>query len=151
MTDIAALLETQPSQLKLSEVVDAYKALNQIRLAMQKETEAVEAVEKAYKQHLINSVEKGESKGVFGLLYKAQHKTKRIPKIASEETEVMTEEGPRMMDGWTALHYYIFQTGRFDLLQKRMNDSAIMEMYEAGELPPGVETMQVSEISVTKI
>lgn len=137
MTSLQALLATDPSSLRLGSVVDAYKELRDIRLAMDKETELVAAVERKFKDHLIQNLEKSNEKGVFGLLYKAVHKTKRIPKI---------------IDGdWTALHQHIYNTGEFDLLQKRLSDTAVMERIEAGIAVPGVETMLVSEISVTKI
>ena len=141
MTDISTLLETPPSKLTLGQCVDAYKELNAVRLLMQKETEAVEAVEKAFKQHLIDNLSKQDEKGVFGLKYKAQHKTKRIPRVDNDNDR----------DGWRELHEHIYNTGDFGLLQKRLNDKAVMDQIEAGVAIPGVTTMLVSEISVTKI
>lgn len=138
---IEEILAAEPGTMKLGEVVDSYKQLNMIRLAMQKEVDNVEAVEKKFREHLVNKLEKSDEKGVFGLKYKAQHKTKRIPKIKGEGDQT----------GWPALWGWITLTGRFDVLQKRLNDKAVMEMYDAGELPPGIETMLVSEISVTKV
>lgn len=135
--NIADLLQADPSQMKLGDVVDGYRDVREIRLAMAKEVEAVEKVEHMFREHLINNLEKSNEKGVFGLRFKALHKTKRIPKV---------------IDGdWTAIHQHIYNTGEFDLLQKRLNDTAVMARIEAGETLPGVETMLVSEISVTKI
>lgn len=139
--NVAQLLEADPKALQLGQVVDGYKAIRDVRLAMAKEVEAVEAVERSFKQHLIDTLDKRDEKGVFGLLYKAQHKVKRIPKIKADGES----------DGWGDFWQFVFETGRTDLVQKRLNDRAVMDTLEAGETIPGVETMLVSEISVTKI
>jgi hypothetical protein len=135
--NIAQLLEADPATMKLGDVVDAYRDIREVRLLMAKEVEAVEAAERKFKQHLIDNLEKSNEKGVFGLRFKALHKTKRIPKVKDGD--------------WTAIHQHIYNTGEFDLLQKRLNDTAVMARLEAGETLPGIETMLVSEISVTKI
>lgn len=135
--DMQSLLESEPSAMPLGAVVDAYKEIRDIRLAMQKETEAVEAVEKKYREHLINSLDKSNEAGVFGLRYKAKVTTKRIPIV-----------GP---NGWPKLQDYILQTGRLDLMQKRISDSAVTAMLEAGHAVPGVEVMNKVDISVTKV
>lgn len=140
--NIAQLLETDPATLKLGDVVDAYKALNDMRLLMQKEVEAVERIEKAYRQHLVDSLSKKDETGVFGRNYKAVIKTKRAFQV-----DTQNEAG-----GWSLVWGYIRQTGRWDLLQKRLNDKALKDMYEAGEaLPPGVNTLTVPEVSITKL
>lgn len=142
----AQLLNADPAQMKLGDVVDGYRDIRELRLAMAKEVEAVEKVERAFREHLINNLEKSNEKGVFGLRFKALHKTKRIPKVINDPR---AEDGSA--EGWRLLHEHIYQTGEFDLLQKRLNDKAVMERIEAGVAIPGVETMTVSEISITKI
>jgi hypothetical protein len=132
------LVDADPaSAANLGQVVDAYKELRDVRLAMEKETELVASAERRFKEHLVQSLSKSDEAGVFGLKYKAKHTTKRIPKVMDE--------------GWGKLYSFIQQTGRFDLLQRRLGDKAVMEMIEAGETVPGVETMLVSDISVTKV
>lgn len=138
--DTAALLNANPQSMKLGDVVDGYKVLNQLRLAMAKEVEAVEAVERAFKEHMIQNLDKNNEKGVFGLKYKAVVTSKRIPKIMGGDT-----------DGWHLLHEHIYQTGEFDLLEKRINAKAVMDRLEAGVTLPGIETMLVPTLSVTKI
>lgn len=135
--DMQALIDSDPASLPLGAVVDAYKEIRDIRLAMAKEVEAVEAAERRYREHLVQSLDKSNEAGVFGLKYKAKITTKRIPIVA---------EG-----GWDKLHQYIYDTGRFDLLQKRLSDKAAMDMIEAGQTVPGVETMLKVDVSVTKV
>lgn len=127
-----------PHPEHLGAVTDMYKEVQEVRLAMDKDVKAVKARENELKEYIIQNLEKDpNSKGAIGMKYKAVINTDRKPKLKEE--------------GWTELHAYIQQTGRFDLLQKRMNDKAIMDMYENGELPPGVETIQVPKVSVTKV
>lgn len=137
MNYLETLLVTEPGTLPLGSVVDAYKELRDIRLMMAKEVEAVEAVERKYKEHLIQNIGKSDSAGVFGLKYKAKITTKSVPIV-----------GP---DGWPKLHEFIYNNGRFDLLQKRIADGAVTAMLEAGEKIPGIETMQKVDVSVTKV
>ena len=139
MIDIPTLLVTQPGALSPRDVVDGYKSLNTLRLAMQKEVDAIESVEKQYKEHLIRTLEKGNDKGFFGTLYKATHTTEKVVKISEE------------YGGWKAFQDWILQTGRFDVLPKSLNQKALKEMEEAGELPPGLDVMYASKLSVTKI
>lgn len=144
MTDIAQLLEADPATMMLGDVVDALKQITTIRLLMDKEVEAVAAVERKFKAHLIDNIPKSNAAGAMGLRYKAVVKTKKIPKIKSDPRDPEA-------NGWAELHEYIYNTGRFDLLQKRLNDKAVLDMIEAGETVPGVETMSVPDLSVTKI
>lgn len=140
--NIAQLLETNPATLQLGAVVDSYKALNEIRLLMQKEVDAIEAVEKAYRQHLVDNLSKSNQAGVFGLQYKATIKTKRAFQVDTQAAD----------GGWNRVWQYIYDTGRVDLVQKRLNDKALKDMFEAGEaMPPGINTLQVPEVSITKI
>lgn len=138
---VAFYLQTDPASLKLGDVVDGYKALNELRLAMQKEVDAVEAAEKQYRQHIVDNLAKSNEAGVFGLRYKATIKTKRAFQVDTQAPD----------GGWDRVWGYIAETGNFGILQKRLNDRAMAEMYEAGELPPGVNSLLVPEISVTKI
>jgi hypothetical protein len=122
---------------------DLYRDVRECRLAMAKEVEDVEAFERELKQHIIDNLSKSEDTGAAGLRFRAQIVTKTVPKIMADDDNENV--------GWPQLHAYIVQTGRFDLLQKRLSDKAIKDMWEAGEVVPGVETMKVPDVSITKI
>ncbi len=51
---------------------------------------------------------------------------------------------------WDALYKYIKKTGEFDLMQKRLTDTAYRERLENGVVVPGVEPFIVKNISLTK-
>lgn len=139
---VATFINNPPEKFDLGTCVDGYKELNELRLLMQKEVDAIEAHEKAYRRHIVDNLAKSNTAGVFGLRYKATIKMKRAFQVDTQAPD----------GGWERVWQYIYDTGRTDLIQKRLNDKALGDMYEAKEaLPPGVLTLQVPEISVTKV
>lgn len=137
MTDISKLLQADPATMKLGDVVDGYKALNTMRLAMQKETESVASVERAFREHLISSISKSDEKGVYGLKYRATIKSKTLPKVKDGD--------------WSPIYQYVRETDDFSVFQKRLSDKHIMDMVEAGHTPPGIELMHIPDVSVVKL
>jgi len=114
---------------------DEYHRVRELRLAMQKEVEAVKAREDEIETHIINNLSAGSDTGAAGLLYRAQIKPKTVPKLSD----------------WAEFTFYIWQTKRFDLIQKRVSDTAVKEMWEAGETIPGVDKLNMKAVSITKI
>lgn len=114
---------------------DLYHDVRELRLAMAKEVEAVEAFERKVNQHIIDNLSKSDDTGAAGLRYRAQVLTKRKPSVAD----------------WAALQQHILATGEFDLVQKRISDKAIADRWESGEAVPGIEPVNVVSLSVTKI
>ena len=125
----------------LNQCPDEYRRVSAIRLSMQKETERVEAYEKALKRHMIDNIPK-DTAGVFGLMYKAQVVTKPTIRVSPE--------------GWPALLNWVRQTGRFDVLQKRVNAAPLLQLWDgdegaAGVMIPGTERAIDVDLSVTKV
>jgi hypothetical protein len=56
---------------------------------------------------------------------------------------------PTVVD-WEALHGYIRENNRFDLLQKRISSPAWRELQDEGTLVPGTEPTEVWDLSLTK-
>ena len=105
------------------------------RLAVQKEVDALQAVESALREHLIANLPKSEATGVSG-------------KVAN--AKIITDKLPRVTD-WEAVHAYIKKTGAFELMQKRLSNEAVQERWDAGKKIPGVEEYQVVKVSLTKV
>lgn len=105
------------------------------RLAMQKEVDAVEAEEKAYKEHIINTLPKSEASGVAGKLARVTVVTKEVPQVKD----------------WDAFYKFVKKTGQFDLLQRRLTDAAIKERWEHGKEIPGVEHFNAVSVSINKV
>jgi len=114
---------------------DLLHEVKQLRLDMDKEVDVVRQRERELEQHIIDNLESGEDTGAAGLQYRVQVRKKTKPKPSD----------------WAALHDYIREHGRFDLLQKRLADKAVMDMLAEGEDLPGVERIHVPQISLTKI
>ena len=114
---------------------DLYSDVRSLRLAMEKEVEAIKAREHEIREHIIANLSKSDDTGAAGLRYRAQ---------------IVVKDVPRAVD-WPAVHKYIQKSGRFDLLQKRLGEKAVMDMAEQGEAIPGIEVVKVPDVSITKI
>lgn len=118
----------------LGRVGDLYAEVRQLRLDMEKEVEEVRAREAELREHLIDNLSKSDDTGAIGLTHRVMVRTKTKPKVSD----------------WDAFHDYVKATARFDLLQKRIAEKAVMDMDEAGDMPPGVERIHIPELSLTK-
>lgn len=120
-------------------VADEYALTRNFRLAMEKVVEPVKERESELRDHMIRNLEKsrdeGKDTGAAGRLYRVQIKDKEVPKV----------------NNWQDFWDFIAVNKRFDLLQKRTSDKAIMDMVEADQMPPGVETVLIPDVSVTKV
>lgn len=114
---------------------DLLHEVRTLRLAMQKETDAVKARETEITNYIVDTLSKSDDTGAAGLKYRAQVVTKVKPTVAD----------------WDALHAYILENGRFDLLQKRLSDKSVADMWDEGEAVPGVEKFNAIELSLKKL
>lgn len=125
---------------------DLYKDVQTLRLAMEKEAAEVEAFEKTLKAHMIDNLSKSDDTGAAGLRYRVQVVVKTVPRVVA-----LVDGDEDTAAGWQALHAYIAKTGRFDLLQKRLGEKAVKDMWDAGEVIPGVGKFNMSDVSVQKL
>jgi hypothetical protein len=114
---------------------DLYAEVRELRLAMQKVVDDVKARESEVREHIIANLSKSDDTGAAGKRYRAQ---------------VVTKLKPALKD-WTKFTDYVRMNGRFDLLQKRMNERAVLGMLEEGTSVPGVERFNAVDVSITKI
>lgn len=126
------------SALSLNALPDELRRIKDIRLAMAKEVETVQAAERAIEDRIIREVPK-DSAGVMGLAYKVKIMSDVVPSVDDE------------VGGWPALQAFIREHDRFDLIQKRVSSTAIKELWEAGYNVPGVKRMTVPKVSLTKV
>lgn len=115
-------------------LVRVYREANKLRLAMQKEVDAVAKYEREAKAALIATIPKSGD-GIVADDYAVR---------------VTTSVKPTIKD-WNALVAAVQQSGRFDLLQKRLSDKAVQDMWEAGIEVPGVERFNHVDLSITKL
>lgn len=114
---------------------DLYKEVEELYRAMRAEVDAVYDRMSEIRDSIINDLEKSDDTGAAGLKYRVQVKTDAKPKPAD----------------WDRLYEYIVENNRFDLLQRRLSDRAVMDLMENEGKVPGVERIHVPKLSITKV
>lgn len=124
----------------MGQTVDLYAEVRELRLAMDKEVARVKERETELRNHMVanleKSVESGGDTGASGLRYRVQIKTKTSARVTD----------------WEKVYDYVAVNDRFDLLQKRVNEKAILELIEEGHtFEGGVERVHIPDVSITKV
>ena len=120
---------------KPGEWPDLLHDLKEKRLKIQREADALEAEEKALKEHIIQNLPKSEASGVAGKFYKVAVLTKDVPQVKD----------------WDRFYAYMSKTKGYDMLNKALNRSAVEARLDAGKVVPGVELFHATVVSLTKI
>jgi hypothetical protein len=128
-----------PMPRSVGRCADLYSDVRALRLAMEKEVKTIQARETEIKDHIINNLSKSDDTGAAGLKYRAQVVVKDVVRVATDQ--------------WGVLHSWIRKNDRFDMLQKRLNETAVDDWMEQneGRLLPGTELVKVPQVSITKI
>lgn len=104
------------------------------RLALQKDITAYEELETTLKDYFINTMSK-KSTGISGSVANVQLEKKVIPTV----------------EDWPKFYAHIKKTGQWDLMQKRVADTAVQERWDAKKEVPGVGRFNVIKVSCTKL
>lgn len=116
---------------------DLYYTTRERRLALQKDVEALEKEESQLKEHLINNLKKSTT-GVAGKVCRVQ----RVDKTRNE------------VQDWDSVYDYIKKNaakGAFALVQRRLSDAAVNEIFASGKTVPGVVQVNYAALSVNKL
>lgn len=105
------------------------------RLLLQKEVDALEEQEKLLKEHIINTLPKSDQSGASGKLANVKVLKKLVPQVKD----------------WDAFYLYVGKNKRWDLMQRRLSDTAVKEMWDSGKKIPGVESFDAVTVSITKV
>ena len=127
--------EGSPLPTSIGLCADLYSEVRELRLAMQKHVDAVKQRENEVKEHIISNLSKSEDTGAAGKRYRAQITTKDVPALKD----------------WDAFTAFVAEHGRWDLLQKRVSNKPVTDLWEDGEDVPGVEKFKTVDVSITKI
>jgi len=119
----------------LASYADKLYSIRNQRLALQKKVEAFQAEETRLKDHLIATLPKNDSTGIAG-------KTCRISLLVKDVSQA---------DDWDKIHAYVRKTGNWELLQRRLNNRAAMEILEDGKKIPGVSIFTKVDLSINKL
>ena len=113
---------------------DKLYALQEERAKLNRQAEAVEAHEKAIKAYLIEKLPKDDT-GAAGHVARVEKYVKVVPRA----------------DDWDKIYDHIRKTGNFALLQKRLGETAIKEIWDENKNVPGIVSFQLYAISVKKV
>lgn len=131
--DMLAVGSPLPKSIGLC--ADLYSDVRALRLMMEKEVEVIQARETEIKNHIIDNLSKSDDTGAAGKRFRAQIVMKEVPQLAD----------------WAAFTGFVMAYDRFDLIQKRLGEKAVKDMWEAGETVPGVAKFNTPTVSITKI
>jgi hypothetical protein len=129
-----------PVPNSLGGMADLYSDVRELRLGMQKAVDEVHERETELYNMMLATLKESPDNGAVGERYRVQ---------------LVQKEKVQAKD-WPALHAFIRQYDQFQLLQKRLLDSAVAEFIEVHgqQLPggtlPGTEKVVIDGLSVTK-
>jgi hypothetical protein len=127
-------LPKQPAQC-----ADLLYDTRQLRLQIQKQVDELQELETQLNEYFIDNLSKQDATGIAGQLARVQIIPKVIPVVDTEH------------DGWNKVYAFVKRFNRFDLLQKRLTESAVTEMWEAGKQIPGVTKFHCKKVSCTLV
>lgn len=119
----------------LGECADALYTLREERLALGRSVKAIEECEKLIKEHIISTLPKSNTTGVAGKIARVQTGKKLIP----------------IVEDWTKFYAYVKKKNAFELLQRRLTETAITDRWDNGIVVPGVTQFNAVTVSVTKL
>lgn len=133
--NVDMLLVGSPMPRSIGLCADFYNDVRALRLMMEKEVATIQARESEIKNHIIDNLSKSDDTGASGKRFRAQIVMKTVPQLAD----------------WAAFTGYVMEHDRFDLIQKRLGEKAVADMWESGEEIPGVAKFNTPTVSITKI
>ena len=114
---------------------DKLYALRESRLQAQRVVDKIAEEEKELREYVINTLPKSEASGVAGKFARVSVVTKQVPQVKD----------------WEKFYAYVKKNNAFDLMQRRLSDSAVQERWESRKTVPGVEPFTVVTLSVVKV
>lgn len=116
----------------LQQLIDAWGTARVTRLAEQKIVDRLEETEKKLKAQVIAKMKTAKVTSLGGQKYGANFKSKDKPTTGD----------------WQKLYTYIKEHDAFDLLQKRLTETAVEARWEEGEEIPGIVKFPVEDITM---
>ncbi len=127
-----------PKQLAVC--ADLLYETRQKRLDMQKVVDELASQESQLRNHIIDNLPKSNALGITGKVARVTVVNKDVVQVAD----------------WEALYGYILKTAKKDpgvwsLLQKRVGEATVKDLWAADVKVPGVAKLQVPTISLNKV
>jgi hypothetical protein len=119
----------------LAACADLYASLNEARLALDKQSDALKKQASQVKEHIIANLPKSDARGIAG-------KVVRVTIVKKVKARVAD---------WDAFWAKFDKKKDRDLLQKRLSDEAVNARWEVGKEIAGVESFTVVDLSVNRL
>ena len=120
---------------KLAGMADEIWSLRESRLALQRQIDEIHEKEREIKAALIAEIPLTGATGVSGKLAAVKVIEKMVPQVAD----------------WSELYKHIKKTGSFELLQRRVSETAVRERWAEDEKIPGVDCVTINDLSLSKV
>ena len=119
----------------LSKLIDELYVTREKRYALQHEATKLEEREKAIRKALIEALPKFGATGVAGKVARAQLEAKTFKRI----------------ENWEKFCAFVAKKKAWDLLQRRVNDTAVQARWDAKVVVAGVVPERVTVVSLHKV
>jgi len=123
-------------------MADLYSEVRDLRLAMQKATNEVKERETEVHKMILNALVESPDNGAAGEKYRVQ----------------LVKKTFHTAKDWASFHAYVRENGSFELLQKRLSETALKDLLEQAAaagypdwLPPGIEKAELDALSFSKV
>lgn len=121
------------SASEMSLLVDRFIQARRNRLAMQRDVDLLQKEENLLKEQIIADLTRT-----------------KIPVIGGQRGTVKLNEKIKPIAGdWPKLYAYVKQEDAFDLLQRRLLESAVKARWDEGITIPGVQEFKVFDLSIS--
>ena len=119
----------------LANLIDDFCLAKEARLDADKEAKRLKAIEVDFKQRVMQEMLNNDCHMVGGSYKKVTLKTKQRAQAAD----------------WQQVYDYIKATGSTDLLQRPLSEEAIKLRLNDGVQVPGIEFIEINDLSVSKL
>jgi hypothetical protein len=119
---------------QLSELVDKFYEARELRLEADRKAAVLKKAETEFKDQLIRELTAQKVTSLGGQLARVTLQQKQKP----------------IVTGWADLYVFIKTHDAFDLLQRRLTETAVKARWEDGIVIPGVDVFPVTDLSVAK-
>jgi hypothetical protein len=120
---------------KIADCADRLYELKAQMSAVAKTLEALDKERKAIQEYVINELPKSNATGISGKTANVRSVTAVIPQV----------------EDWDKFYEFVRKSKRTDLLQRRVSDGAIQELWDTNKVVPGVKQFTVVKLSLTKV
>lgn len=123
-----------PEQLTLADLIDNLYRIKERRTALNRQSEELKVEEMLFQDLIIKALQGRQATAAQGKVARAELRLKMVPTVVD----------------WDTLYEHITKTQSWDLIHRRVTETAVRARWEQGDNVPGVDRTDVWAISLTK-